>query len=388
MADVLIVGGAATGWATAHHLNRLDPSLAITVVEQDPTLARSSTMLSESNVRIQFNLDENIAMSKYGMECIDNFGELLEVDGERPLIDRRKQGNLFLVDEAGRESAMTGLENQRRFGGNVEWLEMPEIAKRFPVAASEDFVGATFGPDDGPVDANGVVNGYRRRAMHGGVERLTAHVESLIIEGERISGVRINDQVQHADAVVVAAGAWSPGLLETVGVSVPVDPVMRTVYVVEGGFTRFGSFPSIFLPSGAYVFPELGPAVLMAWSTDDDPVGFDFTPAPRSHFYEVIWPEVATHLAAFDSLEVVRSWAGLYAQNRLDANAIIGEWPGIGGLFLATGFSGHGYQHCHAMGRYLAELITERTPSIDLTRFGPQRILDGVAYPENPGRII
>jgi hypothetical protein len=40
------------------------------------------------------------------------------------------------------------------------------------------------------------------------------------------------------------------------------------------------------------------------------------------------------------------------------------------------------------MGRYLAELITERTPSIDLTRFGPQRILDGVAYPENPGRII
>jgi len=75
MSDVLIVGGAATGWATAHHLNRLDPSMRVTVIEQDPTLARSSTMLSESNVRIQFNLDENIAMSKYGMECIDEFGD-------------------------------------------------------------------------------------------------------------------------------------------------------------------------------------------------------------------------------------------------------------------------------------------------------------------------
>lgn len=388
MPDVLIVGGAATGWATAHHLNLADPSLSVTVIEQDPTLARSSTMLSESNLRIQFNLDENIAMSKYGLECIDNFGTLLEVDGERPHVDRRKQGNLFLVDEAGRDSAMTGLKNQRRFGGNVEWLEISEIEERFPVAASDDFVGATFGPDDGPVDATGVVNGYRRRAIHGGVERMTAQVESLVTEGDRISGVTIDGEVHGADVVVVAAGAWSPKLLETVGVSVPVDPVMRTVYVVEGGFTRFGQFPSIFLPSGAYVFPELGPAVLMAWSTDDDPVGFDFTPAPRSHFYEVIWPEIATHLPAFDSLEVVRSWAGLYAQNRLDANAIIGEWPGIDGLYVATGFSGHGYQHCHAMGRRLAELITGHTPSIDLTRFGPQRILSGDAYPENPGRII
>ncbi len=388
MPDVLIVGGAATGWATAHYLNLLDPSLSITVIEQDPSLARSSTMLSESNVRIQFNLDENIAMSKYGMECIDTFGDMLEVGGERPHVDRRKQGNLFLVDEAGRDSAMAGLENQRRFDGNVEWLEMDEIAKRFPVAVSDDFVGATFGPDDGPVDANGIVNGYRRRAINGGVERLTARVESLVTDGSRISGVTIDGEVRAADVVVVAAGAWSPGLLRTIAVEVPVEPVMRTVYVVEGSFTRFGPFPSIFLPSGAYVFPELGPAVLMAWSTDDDPVGFDFTPAPRSHFYDVIWREIASHLPAFDSLEVVRSWAGLYAQNRLDANAIIGEWPGIEGLYLATGFSGHGYQHCHAMGRHLAELITGHAPSIDLTRFGPQRVISGEAYPENPGRII
>lgn len=388
MPDVLIIGGAATGWATAHHLNRLDPSLSITVVEQDPTLARSSTMLSESNVRIQFNLDENIAMSKYGMECIDNFGELLEVERERPNVDRRRQGNLFLVDETGRDSALAGLENQRRFGGNVEWVEMSEIAGRFPVATSDDFVGATFGPDDGPVDANGVVTGYRRRAVSGGVTLRQGRAHTLVAANDRIEGIDVDGEMLSADIVVVAAGAWSPGLLRTVGVDVPVDPVMRTVFVVEGSFTKYGSFPSIFLPSGAYIFPELGPAVLMAWSTDDDPVGFDFTPAPRSHFYEVIWPEIATHLPAFDSLEVVRSWAGLYAQNRLDANAILGEWPGIEGLYLATGFSGHGYQHCHAMGRHLAELVTGADPSIDLSRFGPERIIRGEAYPENPGRII
>ncbi|MGF1618593.1 MAG: FAD-dependent oxidoreductase [Acidimicrobiia bacterium] len=91
----------------------------------------------------------------------------------------------------------------------------------------------------------------------------------------------------------------------------------------------------------------------------------------------------AHHLLQLDSdldvtvLEVVRSWAGLYAQNRLDANAILGEWPGIGGLYQATGFSGHGFQQCHAVGRYLAELICEQTPTLDLSRLGPKRVIAG-----------
>jgi len=154
---------------------------------------------------------------------------------------------------------MAGLENQRRFGGNVEWLEMEEVARRFPVATSENFIGATFSPDDGPVDANDVVNAYRTRAVHGGVERLTGRVDSLVAKEGGIHGVVIDGETVGADVVVVAAGAWSPGLLATVDVAVPVEPVMRTVYVVEGSFTENGPFPSIFLPSGAYIFPELGP---------------------------------------------------------------------------------------------------------------------------------
>jgi len=102
----------------------------------------------------------------------------------------------------------------------------------------------------------------------------------------------------------------------------------------------------------------------------------------------VIWPELVENLPAFDRLEVVRSWAGLYAQNTLDANAIVGEWPEMAGLYLAAGFSGHGFQQCHAVGRYLAELITGTEPFMDLSRLGPQRIIDGVALHEHAGRII
>jgi glycine/D-amino acid oxidase-like deaminating enzyme len=72
---------------------------------------------------------------------------------------------------------------------------------------------------------------------------------------------------------------------------------------------------------------------------------------------------------------------------RLDPDAILGEWPGISGLYQATGFSGHGFQQCHAVGRYLTELICEN-PTLDLSRLGPERIVDGEALKEHVGRFI
>ncbi len=386
---ILIVGGAATGWSTAFHLLRIDPDLDVTVVERDPSLRYSSTMLSDGNVRIQFNLEENIAISIYAMECLETFAETMAVGEYHPQPQMRQQGNLFLVDEAGKHAALSGLATQQRLGCDSVWLDMKDIVARFPALASDVLIGGTFGPRDGSVDPTAVAEGYRRRSVANGADAMTGTVKSLERSGDRIAAVRMADGSSvTADAVVVSAGAWSTDLLATADVVIPVEPVMRTVYVVAGEVVGSKGIPSIFLPSGVYVIPEHDGTFLIAWSTDHDPIGFDFTPAPRSKFYDVIWPELATVLPAFDRLEVVRSWPGLYAQNRLDANAIIGEWPGIEGLYQATGFSGHGFQQCHAVGRHLAELICGREPSIDLSRLGPERIISGQPLREHAGRII
>lgn len=389
MTDVLIVGGAAMGWATAHHLRLLDADLDVTVVERDPTLRRSSTMLSDGNVRIQFNLEENIVISQYAMECLETFPRDMAVGEFVPEPQVRKQGNLFLVDAAGEAETRAGLATQQRFGCNTEWLDIDEVARRFPALASDDLIGGSFGPNDGSVDPNAVVEGYRRKAIANGATAVADQVDSIVVSGDGVGGVRLADgATRHADIVVICAGAWSTDLLATAGVDIPVAPVMRTVYVVAGDIPGGDEIPSIFLPSGVYVIPEHDGTFFIAWSTDDDPVGFDFTPAPRSKFYDMIWPELASKLPAFDRLEVIRSWAGLYAQNRLDANAIVGEWPGIEGLYQATGFSGHGFQQCHAVGRHLAESIAGVPRSLDLSRLGPERIVAGEPLREHAARII
>jgi glycine/D-amino acid oxidase-like deaminating enzyme len=386
--DVVIVGGSVMGSATAFHLARLEPTLSIAVVEPDPTYARSSTLLSDGNVRIQFNLPENIECSQYAFEVFDRFADDMAIGDTVFDAAPQHQGNLFLADAAGEEAAREGLAHQQRLGADAAWLDAAEIESRWPMLAGPHHVGGTFGPRDGSVDPGAVIRGFARNAVALGVEYVDGRVVEIVRSDGAVAGVRLETgETLTAPVVVCAAGAWSMGLLEPIGVDLPVDPVMRTVYVAAGP-DEVATLPSVFLPSGLYMLPEHDGRFLVAWSKPEDPVGFDFTPASRNRFFDLLWPELIDHLPAFDRLEIVHSWAGLYAVNHFDGNAIVGEWPGIRGLHVCTGFSGHGFQQAPAMGRYLAEIITESDHAIDLSAFGPERILRGDPYPEHAGRLI
>ena len=281
-----------------------------------------------------------------------------------------------MVDEAGREEAQDGLRLQRGIGCEVEWLGMERVAVAYPALRSDLLVGGTLGRRDGSVDPSAVLRGFRSKAIALGAGFIDDEVRCAARPDGRMGGVRLGSgEVVESELVVNSAGAWAPGLLAGVGVDLPVIPVMRTVYVVSTTVSTKG-LPSVFLPSGLYAIPESDTTWLMGWSQPDDPVGFDFRPASQTRFTDLMWPELVAHLPAFDSVRVERSWAGLYDVNSLDGNAIVGEWPLIRGLYLASGFSGHGFQQGPAVGRYLAELILDLPHELDLSRLGPQRILD------------
>lgn len=385
--DIVIAGGGVMGCAIAYHLLMTEPALDVIVVEPDPTYAKASTSLSDGNVRVQFNLEENVAMSLYAMGIHKTFAVDMEVDGVRPDVAARHQGNLFLADEAGRAAARSGMEAQQALGCDVEWLDADVIADRFPPYAGAGAVGGTFGPQDGSVDPSAVLQGYRRKAAALGARFLEIEVTTIRRQDNAVTGVTLADgAVIEAPVVVNCAGAWAGRLATTAGVDLPITPVMRNVFVIDTHVDVAG-LPSVFVPSGLYVIPEHGRTWLVAWSQPDDPVGYDFV-VNRERFNERIWPELVEWLPAFDALVIAGGWAGLYAVNTLDGNAILGEWPELRGFYLANGFSGHGFQQCHAVGRYLAEEILGRPRSLDLSRLGPQRIIDGAPLYEHAGRII
>jgi FAD-dependent oxidoreductase domain-containing protein 1 len=384
--DVIIVGGGIMGSSTAYNLKRSEEKIKIAVVEMDPTYSRASSTLSLANIRIQFSLKENIKISQHAFEVLERFDEEMGVDDEKAHIAFHREGNLFLVAPEGRPLAERALALQKSLGCDVEWWTPEEIRKHYPWYFPSGYEGGTFGPQDGHLDAYALLMGYKAKAKSLGAEYVTDEVIQIVQDRKRVTGVRLASGMNLASEIVVnCAGAWAARVASMAGVTIPVVPVKRQVFALDTKVKPEGPLPLTVLPSGLYFRTETGKLILLGKSLDEDPVGFDFT-WEEKRFTELLWPELAEFVPVFDTLKVVRGWAGLYAVNTLDSNAILGEWPELQGFYLANGFSGHGLQQAPSVGRYISELILSLKPALDLSVFTPQRILED--RPLGEGRIV
>jgi len=384
--DAIIVGGGVMGSSTAYNLTRSEKEIKVAVVEMDPTYTQASSTLSVANIRIQFSLKENIQISQHAFEVLEHFDEEMAIGDEKPNIAFHREGNLFLVNREGRLPADKALALQKSLKCEVEWWSPEEIRKHYPLYFPSGYEGGTFGSKDGHLDAYAMLMGYKAKAKSLGAEYITDEVSQIVKDRKRVAGVRLASGGNLSSKIVVnCAGAWAARLASTAGVRIPVEPVKRQVFALDTKVKPEGPLPLTFLPSGLYFRTETGNLILLGKSLEEDPVGFDFT-WDEKRFTEVLWPELAEFVPVFDTLKVVRGWAGLYAVNTLDSNAILGEWPELQGLYLANGFSGHGLQQAPAVGRYISELILGLKPALDLSIFTPQRILEN--RPLGEGGIV
>jgi len=373
--DIIIVGGGLMGSSTAYHLMSAD-KLNVAVIEKDPTYARASTPLSIGNVRTQFNLKENIQISQYAYAFLETFEETMAVNDVRPHIAWHREGNLFLVAPENRDRANQEMIMQQNLGCNVERWTEEKLAQRVPQCNLEGIVGATYGPDEGTMDPYAVLMGFRAKAKSLGAEYITDEVVEVSTDKGAVTGVKLSSgKALTAKVVLNCAGPWARQVAKTAGVDLPVVPVKRQVFVVDPKVKQ-ESLPRLtVLPSGLYIARETGGMLFVSKTMAEDPIGFNFNWEDK-RFMEVVWPELAEFIPELETLKLIRGWAGLYAVNTLDANAILGEWPELKGFYLANGFSGHGFQQAAAVGRHMSELITGSEPSMDLGVFGTQRIVE------------
>jgi glycine/D-amino acid oxidase-like deaminating enzyme len=386
--DAIMAGGGVMGCATAYYLMLADPTLKVAIIEMDATYEKNSTVLSDANTRLQFNIKENIQISQYALEKLATFDDDMEVDGIKAKIAFKQEGNLFLSDFENAENAKAGLTTQQSLGCDVKWLSPDEILAGYPLLSVDGIAGATFGALDGTMDPHAVLMGFKNKAIDLGAEFIEAEVREITHDSGQVTGVKlISGEKLFSNYVLNSAGGWAKKLAKTTGIELPIDPVMRQVFIVEIEEKIEREFPFLFFPSGIYTSQEHGNRFMCGKSFDDDPIGFDFVTNRRT-FEERMWEDLVGHIPAFDRLKYIGAWAGLYAVNTFDGNAILGEYPTMKGLMLANGFSGHGFQQCHAVGRYLAELIRGVSPVLDLGIFSPQRILDNKPVFEGHGKLV
>ena len=377
--DVLIVGGAAVGSAAAFFLaSQPDFRGRVLVLEQDLRYERSATALSAASIRHQFSTPENIRLSQFGTTFLKTMAEPLSVDGQAPDFGFKERGYLFLATPAGLQVLHDNHKVQCAEQVEVALLNPQQLRERFAWLAVDDLAAGSLGlRGEGWLDAYGLMQGLRRKAVALGVEYRQAQVVSLQRQGRRIVAATLGDGSRvPCGTVINAAGTGATALAHTAGIALPVQARKRSIFYVTSS-ARLPGCPMVIDPSGAYFRPE-GEGFIcgIAPPADQDPECHDFE-VQHELFESVLWPLLAARVPGFEALRVQRSWAGHYDMNLFDHNVILGAHPEIDNLLFANGFSGHGLQQSPGIGRALSELVTfggYRT--LDLQALGWERVLN------------
>ena len=377
MADIIIIGGSIMGSSIAYHLAMTGRAGNVCVIEPDPTYEWAAAPRSSGGVRLMHGLPENIEMSRYGREVYKDFARLMDVDGQPGSFEFLEHGYLYLVSGAeGVAAAEESWRVQTACGVPNDLLDREGLAARFPSLNVADVDAAIHGPQDGFIDPNAAVLGFRRKAISLGVEYIEDKVVDIEVSGGLARSVVLESGDKVAgDIIVNVAGAWGPKISEMVGMKVPVEPLSRNTFYfdIRG---QIETMPLTNCPSGV-TFRQEGAGFTAGQTDRNVPFGFDWE-VKHQMFDDVFWPYLAHRVPAFEALQVKRGWAGHYAYNRMDGCTIIGKY--IGGLdnfYVATGFTGAGLQKGPAIGRAMTELLLDGGyQTLDLSRMSYQRVLD------------
>jgi glycine/D-amino acid oxidase-like deaminating enzyme len=377
--------GAATAWFLAH-----EHGVRVTVLERDASYARASSALSACAIRQQFSTTINIRLSQESLHFYRAIGDRLAAGGEVPHLGLVEPGYLYLAATAqGAQRLRDQQALQRAHAVHTALLEPDALRARFPWLDTDGLTLGSLGlstptSGEGWFDGYAAMQAFRQAAIACGV----TFVEDEAVEFEvrdsdgmcTVTGVRTARGASvPCSAVVIAAGAWSAGVAERLGVSLPVRARKRDVFAIEAD-ADLRDAPLVIDPSGVWFRPEVERGRFLCGAP---PRGEDADDVPLDRvdhglFDEVIWPALAARVPAFDALRVTASWAGYYEMNTFDHNGLVGPLPGIANGYTACGFSGHGLQQAPAVGRALAERIaTGAYHTIDLTPLRVERIAEG-----------
>ena len=383
--DVVIVGGAITGAATAWFLSR-QPGFQgrVMLIEKDPAYRRCSTTLSLSSIRQQFSTPVNVQISRFGFEFLRSVQSETYAAGGIGLVER---GYLTLASPAGEARLRQNVALQLALGADIELLDAPRLGSRYPwMDISDTALGAYGRSGEGWFDAYQLLQYFLHGARERGVEIVAGKVSTVELENSRVSRVGLADgRVFPCGCLLNAAGTGATALAQMAGIRLPVETRKRCVYVVDCPAAELTECcPHLIDHSGLFLKPLDGFYATGATPRPSEDVACNDFLVDYGYFEERVWPLLASRVPCFAELKLTHAWAGHYAYNLLDQNAIIGAHPEITNFYFANGFSGHGVQQAPAVGRGLSELITYgKFQTLDLGDLGFERILAGSPFREH-----
>jgi sarcosine oxidase subunit beta len=357
-ADVVVVGGGVYGTSILFHLARA--GVAATLVERH-RLADGPTGRSSANVRLHYTTPEMAEIAWQSFRITSRFRELVGADNGFVQV-----GVLYGVQPENAAVFETNVARLVAAGEPIETRTVAEMADIAPGFVLDGIAMGVWEPRSGYADPVGTSLGFADAARRlGATVRVDTPVAGLLTENGSVTGVRLSDGSQiRSSRVVVAAGPWSRPLLATIGVDLPTYPERHAITLVAAPGEARDIVPCVWSDRGNryYARPEGESLILLGGTTsrtqpvdDADELDGSVSLEESAEHIERANPRIPS----LAGLGIRPGYAAAYDMSP-DGFPIVDAVPGMAGLFVTAGTSGHGFKLAPGLGALAADLVQGR----------------------------
>ena len=359
--DVVIVGGGVIGLSIAYRLGR--EGVACTVLDRREVGREASWAgagLIPANTE-RLRTSPTVELRSWSATLYPEWSAALR---EETGIDNgyRRTGGVDIALDAAEEQELKAMAGRWRAEGIVFERLAPADFRRVEPALGPDLHAAYFLPDRAQVR-----NPWHLRALalaalqRGAALRPGQPALGFETEGGRVTAIRTPDGRLPCGTLVIAAGAWSGGLLDSLGVLAPTPPVKGQIVLLRADRPLLRR---IVEHGSRYLVPRADGRVLVG-ATEED-AGFDTRATPRG--VRDLLDEALRLCPSLGSAEVEKAWAGL-RPGSMDTRPYLGLVPGQANVFVATGHKRSGIQLSPATAEVITDLVLGRPPQVDLSGY-------------------
>lgn len=370
---VIVVGSGIAGASVAYHA--AVAGARVTLVDRDPT-GRDTGQATAAGAGIVCPWSSRVTdpdwyrLASAGAGYYPDLVAALAEDGETDL-GHRRVGALALGSDEGDLAALHHRTAQRAaaqpLAGTVERVGPETVTELFPPVAPG--TEAVHVPGAARVDGRRVRDALRRAATRHGAEVITG-VAAPLLDGDRVRGVALTDGTQlAADAVVVAAGAWTPETLAPAGVRIAVSPQRGQIVHLGLPGTDTSAWP-VLLPPGGHYLLAFDDARVVVGATREDGTGWDRR-VTAAGLAEVLTQALAVAPGLADATH--RETRVGFRPMGPDIRPLLGPVPGVAGLTVLTGLGASGLTIGPYAGKVAATLALGGEAGVPLEAYDPLR---------------
>jgi len=378
--DVVVIGGGVVGTSVAFHLSRLGAKKVL-LLERE-TIGSGTTAQSSGILRTHYSVRENVELAKRSWDVFNDFAAYVgDAEASCGLV---RCGYLISAAAGDKlDPLRASLAEQEAQGIRLEVLSRAQASELLPIASFDDAALIGFEPDAGFADAYLVATSFARSARRGGVTiREGVCANRLLLDGARVIGVATSTGNVACATVLSTQNIWTRELAAWVDRAMPVVPERHAVLALECETAPYTFampvFKDLASPGMLYCRSYGGRQMLVseglvgerlaATDTEQADVPLDYVAA--------VGEQVAARFPAYEAAGLASSWTGVYDVTP-DWNPVLGRLPGIDGLVMGFGFSGHGFKLSPTVGRVLAQEALGLPTDVSLAPYSIERFSKG-----------